>query len=95
MKNDMDDKKITESKPLQIGTDAQGARLYLGCTNSVFKDLRRRGYVPELRPNWYIYDDLDHCVERLREERNEKLRRVREEGMQNWTLLSKDAQEQQ
>lgn len=79
MKNEMDDKMNNNVQPLPIGTDAQGALQYLGCSDSVFKDLRRRGYFSELRPGWFLYEDLILGMQRLRIERDESLRRVRDE----------------
>ncbi len=79
MNNDKDDKQITDKLPQPIGTDALGARRYLGCSESTFKDLRRRGYLSELRKNWFLFSDLNLDVERLRLDEDEHLRQIRGE----------------
>jgi hypothetical protein len=79
MNNDKDGKQITDNLPQPIGTDALGARRYLGCSESTFKDLRRRGYLSELRKNWFLFSDLNLDVERLRLDEDEHLRQVRGE----------------
>lgn len=79
MKKDKGDKQITDNLPQPIGTDAQGARRYLGCSESTFKDLRRRCYLSELRKNWFLFNDPNRDVERLRQEREEHLRQIRRE----------------
>lgn len=52
-----------------IGTDAQGAREYLGCSQAMFDELRRTKAVLPVRRGWYVYSDLDAAVTRLVAER--------------------------
>lgn len=66
-----------------IGTDAQGAREYLGCSQSMFDELRKRRFVVPLRKNWYSYDDLDHAIRLVRKERDLGLKRDDERAPQS------------
>lgn len=61
------------SHRVPIGTDAEGARQYLGCSKTMFEELRARRIVVSLRRDWYAYDDLDHAVRLLRTERDNRL----------------------
>jgi hypothetical protein len=48
-----------------IGTDAEGARQYLGCSQGLFEELRAARIIKSVRRNWYAYEDLDRALEKL------------------------------
>lgn len=56
-----------------IGTDSKGAREYLGCSQSMFEQLRASRLIRSLRRDWYSYDDLDDVIRLLRTERDNRL----------------------
>jgi hypothetical protein len=58
-----------EQRP-PIGTDAEGARLYLGCSQGMFEELRAARIIQSVRRNWYAYKDLDEALEKLRTQRD-------------------------
>lgn len=48
-----------------IGTDAEGARQYLGCSQAMFEDLRAARIIKSVRRNWYAFEDLNRALEKL------------------------------
>ena len=62
-----------------VGTNAEGARQYLGCSVTMFQELRARRIVKALRRDWYSFDDLDVAVRLLRQERDSGLQHNHEE----------------
>jgi len=52
-----------------IGTNADGARKYLGITRTRFDALRRLGVIKPLGRDWYSFADLDEAMSTLRSRR--------------------------
>lgn len=53
------------------GCNEEQAVAYMGCSQSRFEELRKRGIVKPLSRGWYAYDDLDEAMLQLRRERDQ------------------------
>lgn len=66
--------------PVPIATDAEGARRFLGCSRSMFEELRAKKIIVALRRDWYSYADLTEAVTLLRKQRGTELILFHEEA---------------
>lgn len=56
-----------------IATNAEGAAEYLGISMNRLYELTSARKITRLGQNWFSYDDLDADLEKMRQERNERL----------------------